>query len=230
MRHVVVVVIAVVFWALSILIKQHREKVLVAGVVVISLISGVYSFAHAESILTTRKSFEQTFYSKDYVETGEFVDAFLRVYLKDKTVYVKADKLKIKDAEEKNTYWLYAYYHYHNVVNYLKSINANIIKDEEMNKDAVSESLMGDFENLGYTNDFLRNTMLYTRHDEESGNYLYFLTYYRDMSDTSYIYINSDSLDDDEYVLLWQARSDDDLITEDLYLMGRKYYEEKIKQ
>lgn len=230
MRHIVIIVMAVIIWLLTIVLKNHREKIIIAGIAVISIVSGIYSYANAGKVLSTRSFREQTLYSKDYVAGGEYPDAFLRLFLKDKKVYIKRDPVKMKEAEEMGVYWVYSLYHMRNMTSYLRSIDADLIKEDEMNEDAVPESLAGDFEKLGYTNDFMRNTMLYTKHDMESGNYLYFLNYYRDLSDTAYFYINSDSLNgDDEYVLLWQPRSEEDLITEDMYLMGRKYYEENVK-
>lgn len=229
MKQLLIIAMAIVVWLLTIILKQHREKILVAGIIVISIVSGVYSFAYAEHILPVRDSKSQTFYDAEYAQTGEFPDAFLRLYLNGKTVYVKKDKVKLEEAEKK-TYWLYAYYHMYNMTNYLNSVDANVISDESMNEDYVTSDKASDFECLGYTNDLLRNTMLYTKKDIECGNYFYFLNYYRDMSDTSYFYLNAQSLNDDEYVILWQERNEDDLITEDMYLMGKKYYEENIKK
>ena len=229
MRHVVVIAVAVVFWLLMLILKQHKEKLLIGGILVMSLISGVYCYTHVENILPSYKPVSQTFYNSKFLKSDEYVDAFLRLFLKGKTVYVKNDRWELDPAMEAGYEWLYAYYHVDNMENYLNSVNAEIVEDESMNDKEITEQQTESFERMGYLNDLLRNSMLYTKHDYACGNYFFHLWYYRDVSDTAYMYANVDSLSEDELVLIWQSRSEDNVETEDMYLMGKKYYEENIK-
>ncbi|MDO4188078.1 MAG: hypothetical protein Q4D29_03735 [Lachnospiraceae bacterium] len=221
--------VAVIFLMLMLLFKQHKEKLLVCGILVMSLISGVYCYTHAESILPSRQTKTQTFYNTDFLKSEEYVDAFLRLFLNGKNVYVKCDKWELDPAQDAGYEWLYAFYHVYNMENYLNSVNANIIEDESMNSVTITDDKAENFEELGYLNDLMRNTMLYTNYDYECGNYFYYLWYYRDATDTAYIYANEESLSEDELVLIWQSRSEDNVETEDMYLMGKRYYEENIK-
>lgn len=229
MRHIAVVLIASFFWVLIYLLKQHRERVLIAAVVIMAIVSGAYCYMHVDGILPKRQPFNQTFYDSKHAETGEFPDAFLRIYLKDKTVLVKADRLTLHESEDLGYEWQYAFYHVENMVNYLKSVGAEAIEDETLNDSCVDKKRVDDFECLGFLNDLLRNSMLYTKFTDHAGSYFLYLWYYRDLAGTSYIYINPDSLNEDELVLLWQPQTEGDVYTEDMYLMGKSYYEDNIK-
>lgn len=229
MRHIVVIAAAVIIWLLMLVLKQHKEKIMICGILVLSLISGVYCYTHAESILPSRQAKTQTFYNTEFLKDGEYIDAFLRLFLKDKTVYVKNDRWELNQAMDAGYEWQYAYYHVQNMENYLMSVGANYIEDETLNDVNVTENEAEDFERIGYLNDLLRNTMLYSAHDNQCGNYFFHVWYYRDASDTAYMYANVNSLNEEELVLIWQSRSEDNVETEDMYLMGRNYYEEHIK-
>ena len=229
MRHLVVIAIAVVFLVAMYFLKQHKEKIMICGFVVLSLVSGVYCYTHADSVLAKRQPTNQTFYDTDYIETKEFPDAFFRLFLKGKTIYVKADRMEFKDAEKQGVNWLYSYYHVTNMVDYLESVEANVIEDESMVDSVVTKDIAKNFEELGFLNDLLRNSMMYTKYDEECGNYFYYLWYYRDFAKTSSIYANADSLNEDELVLIWQPQTEDDIYTEDMYLCGKDYYENNIR-
>ena len=229
MRHVLVVLIAVIFLALMLIIKQHKEKLFIAGLVLLCLINGAYSFTHAETILASRKATSQTFYSPEYLESGEFADAFLRLFLSDRKVYVKNDRWILEDAEDAGYEWIYAYYHVDNMVNYLNSLGTVVIEDGGMNEVMVPSDKESEFERVGYLNDLLRNSLMYSKFDNQCGNYFFYLNYYRDISDTAYLYANPSSLEEEELVLIWQPRSEDNVETEDMYLMGKNYYEKNIK-
>ena len=86
-----------------------------------------------------------------------------------------------------------------------------------------------DFERLGYLNDLLRNSMMRSKYDDDSGSVFFYLWYYRDLAKTSYLYLHEESLNEDELVLIWQPQNEDEPYTEDMYLMGKSYYEENIK-
>ena len=230
MRHIAVLMIAVVFAVVMRIMKQHREKIMICGVLVMAFISGVYSYAKASDILPSKNSFTQTFYNTDYLESGDFPDAFLRLFLEGKKAYVKNDRFTVEESEAAGFDFTYAYYHVENVENYLRSVNCEVIEDESMNETKVGEDRFADFERLGYLNDMLRNTVMYTKHDNGCGNYFFFLWYYRDMTKTAYVYMNTEGLDEtDEIVVLWQAQGVDAGETEDVYIMSRDYYEENIR-
>jgi len=231
MRHLFVIAVAIVFALASVVLKKHREKILICGIAALCLVSGVYTYTRAESILPTRHPYNQTFYTSDYLETDEFPDAFLRLYLNGKKVYVKDDEITIDEATSIGYYWQYSYCHNKNMVHFLESVNAEVVHDSEMNDIIVEEADRADFEEVGYLNDLLRNTMMYSGIDNEVGNYLYYVWYYRDFTQAAKLYANAESLKNaEELVLIWQ-RQDGDVRpeTEDMYLMGKDYYESHIK-
>jgi len=211
--------------AAMIILKKHREKIMIAGVVILCLVNGVYTFTRAEGILPTRHPFNQTFYTSDYLETQEFPDAFLKLYLDGKTVYVKDDPITNEEAVAAGFYWQYNVCHYHNMVHFMESVGATVIPEKTMNESVVTEKNSDDFESLGYVNDMLRNTMMYSGIDNEIGNFLYYLYYYRDLSGTAYFFVNTDGLmDADELVLIWQNQ-EENKHSEDMYLMTKEYYD-----
>ena len=229
MRHLIVVLVAVVFATAAFVLKKHREKILIAGIVVLCLISGVYCYSRAEGILLARHPYNQAFSPAEYMETLEFPDAFLRLFLKDKTVYVKDDAMHgVEEANNGGFYWQYAYSHYYDMVHFLESINAEVVPDATMNDTVVSEDRIGDFEEVGYLNDLLRNSMMYSGKDSEIGNYLYYLWYYGTFTKPAKLYANADGLKDtDEIVIIWQPQGDgyEEKATEDMYLMSKEYYD-----
>lgn len=231
MRHLIIIAMAIIIYLAMIKLKKHRVAILLGGISFMALICGAYGYSRSEGILKTIKPINQTFYNNEFLETGEFPDAFLRLYFKDKNVYVKDDEITMAHAEYLGYSWMYAFYHAKDMKNYLDSVGARVIPDENMNRAKVTEEIAEDFENLGYTSDLLRNTVMYTKTENDCGNYLFYQTYYREMCDTSYIFLNTESLKDtDELVLLWQHRLGSSLETEDMYLMGKDYYEEHFKE
>ncbi|MCI6330863.1 MAG: hypothetical protein MR780_02185, partial [Lachnospiraceae bacterium] len=143
--------------------------------------------------------------------------------------YVKSDRLNIEEAEGQGFEWQYAYYHVENMVSYLNSIDAIPVEDSSYNDVVISKEKAKDFERLGYLNDLLRNSMMRSKYDDDSGSFFFYLWYYRDLAKTSYLYLHEESLNEDELVLIWQPQNEDEPYTEDMYLMGKSYYEENIK-
>lgn len=230
MKHLVIIGVAVVFTIALTLLKKHREKIFICGIVLMCLINGAYSFVNAESVLPSRQTFSQTFYTTDFLDTQEFPDAFLRHYFKGKTVYVKDDAFHThEETKEAGYWWEFGTNHYYSMVHYLESVYANVIPKKELNDSTVSTEKRSDFESIGYTNDMFRNMCMYSGINDETGNYLYYLHWYRDATKPAKMYMNVDSLkEDDEIVIIWQFQGDDGL-TEDMYVMGRQYYENEIK-
>lgn len=230
MRHLIIIVLAAAAAVLMHVMKKNREKILIASLFVFAFICGVYSISHAETVLKSRRPFNQTFYTPDFIETKEFPDAFLRLYLKDKTVYIKNDYVDYDqiDSGEIDAYWQYVPYHVHNMKRYLDSVNALPVPCDAYNAVTVPLELRNDFEDLGYINDLMRNTMLYSEYDAEFGNYFAYLWYYRDKAASSNFYVNTDSLErDEELVLIWQQKDGENTETEDMYLMGKTYFDDK---
>lgn len=233
MRHLIVLIIAVFFWILALLLKKHKEIITISGIVALAIINGVYCYTHTDSILSKRYPVNQTFFDPVYCEKGEFPDAFLRLFLKGKKIYVKNDRYILPELEERGDCWLSAYYHVENMENYIDSVYAEFEEDESMNSIVLNDEQARTFEQLGYLNDLLRNTVMYTKVDWELGNFDYFLWYYTNFAKTGYIYGNIESLNEDELVLIWQPKGDDTPIeaaTEDMYLMGKNYFEENIRK
>lgn len=229
MRHVALLLMACIFLLLINIFKKHREIILIVAILILSAISGIYCYKNADGILSKRQPVNQTFYDTKYIDTCEFPDAFLRLFLKGKTVYVKSDRLNIEEAEGQGFEWQYAYYHVENMVSYLNSIDAIPVEDSSYNDVVISKEKAKDFERLGYLNDLLRNSMMRSKYDDDSGSFFFYLWYYRDLAKTSYLYLHEESLNEDELVLIWQPQNEDEPYTEDMYLMGKSYYEENIK-
>lgn len=230
MRRIFIVIIAVIIAVIIKMTKKYKEQILVSGIALMTVMCGAYSYVHADSLLPAISHKSQTFYSPEFLDTMEFPDAFLRVYLKGKTVYVKDDFPPPYDPETFQGGDMYSIFHGYNVANYLESVDAKMIPDETMNESVIDETLRGQFENMGYLNDMLRNTVLYTKHEQEWSNYFAYVWYYRDFSGSAYVYINPDSLKNtDELVLLWQRQNSEDARTEDLYIMGKSFYNDNFK-
>ena len=226
MKRIVIVLIAVLFAIVINVNKKNKERLFIVGIAIMTAICGVYTYIQADRILPSITHKYQTFYSPEYIESGEFVDAFLRLYLDGKTVIVKDDMADSYD-EELAYVEKYAVFHGYNVVNYLESVGAIVVLDETMNNSYVSTELRSSFDNMGYINDMLRNSVMYSKHAKEWSNYFAYLWYYRDASDPAYIYVNADSLlDSEDIVLLWQPQEGASRCTEDLYIMGKQFYNE----
>jgi len=228
MRHLVIIVLAIAAAVGMHIMKKHREKIFIATIFMAALICGVYSFTHADSVLASVRPLNQTFYTPDFINSQEFPDAFLRLYLKDKTVYTKNDYWTQEMCDEAGLNWTYSVYHVHSMKRYLDSVGAGVVMQDEINSVTVPSELRADFEDLGYINDLLRNTMMYTEYDSEVGNYFFYLWYYRDKASSSNMYVNADSLEgENELVLIWQQKDGQNQETEDMYLMGKTYFDEK---
>ncbi|MCI6331979.1 MAG: hypothetical protein MR780_07925, partial [Lachnospiraceae bacterium] len=93
MRHMALLLMACIFLLLINIFKKHREKIFIAAIIFMAAVSGIYCYKNADGILSKRQPVNQTFYDTKYIDTCEFPDAFLRLFLKGKTVYVKSDRL-----------------------------------------------------------------------------------------------------------------------------------------
>ena len=223
------VLVAVIFAIIMRLIKKHRTIIFLGGIAVLCLISGVYTYLYSDSVLPSRHPVNQVFYTPEYMETQEFPDGFLRLYADGRKVYVKDDAVTNEEACDAGLYWQYSVHHYYNMVHFLEAVNAEVIPDKTMNDCVVGEDRMDEFENIGCMNDMLRNMMLYSGIDHEMGNYLYSQWYYREHTKPVYLYANAESLAGaEDIVVLWQPQKGD-AESEDMYLMGRDYFEAYIK-
>jgi len=224
MRYIVFVMIAVVALIAIRLTKKNRGLIFLSAVFLMTAICGLFSFSNADKILASVQHTEQTLFSPEFLETGEFPDAFLRLLFKEKKVYIKDD---LVDFLVDTPYaYQYAAFHGRNPINYLESVDAKIVMDASMNDKYVLAPNTDDFENIGYLNDFMRNTVLYTKYDREWANYFAYVWYYRDFAKPSHIYVNADGLEDtDEIVVIWQRVEGEEEQTEDLFIMSKDYYE-----
>ena len=178
----------------------------------------------------------QTLYQPEYIETGEFPDAFLDEFIKGKTVYTKDDAYTVSDEIDVNedhtfdnydNYWLYYYYHAKNMWSYLELNKAKIIKDKGLNDVILSDDQKTYYEDIGPANDMLRYTFSLTPYKGEWGNAFYYYWFYNTFIGDSRIYLCPEDLKNEtELVILWQHTDQHD--TESYYISSKKFFDRVI--
>ncbi|MBR2276000.1 MAG: hypothetical protein IJ873_08085 [Lachnospiraceae bacterium] len=219
-------------------IRTERFRVLIIGgyLAGVILFSAFYNVYFTKEIIASYQPTSQTFYQKEFAETGEFPDSLLPFLLKDKTVYMKNDPMDIDDAQDMGKDWLYSYYHALNSAAYVPFVGGEAVPDESMNDTMLTDAqIEGDFERLGMANDMYRYSFICTPQFDETGSYFYYYWYYYEHLPEIYAYINrsKDSAGEDiatskELVLLWDSPMGDAEL-EDVYLMTKRYYEENVR-
>ncbi len=230
MKFLVILIPGLILVILSFIKKKYRMIFSLIFVMYVIAMNIYYNSKIINLIVKPVTTTNQLIYQKEYVETGEYPDALLPFLVRKKTVYVKNDPWTRADARDRHFNWAYAYYHMNNVCNTISHMSATVVPDESMNDTFIDAVRRADFENIGYANDMLRNSLMYSNnYGDESGNYFYYYWYYGDQRSEMNTYVNFDGLyEADELVLIWQLK-DPSEETEDLYLMTKKYYEENFK-
>ncbi|MBQ7562576.1 MAG: hypothetical protein IJT16_01150 [Lachnospiraceae bacterium] len=217
--------------------RGNLRRYIVAGYLFFCVaFSAYYNVYFTKGIIASYQPVSQTFYQKEFAETGEYPDSLLPLLIKGKTVYMKDDPMDIDDAQDMGKDWLYSYYHAVNSASYIPFIGGETVKDASMNDTMLTkEQISEEFGRLGMANDMYRYSFICTPQFDETGSYFYYYWYYYEHLPEIYAYINTakDSAGEDiassrELVLLWASPMGDAEL-EDIYLMTKRYYEENVR-
>ncbi len=199
----------------------------------------VYNFRTMDKLTTFYHPVNQTVYQMQFLENGEYPDAFLEEFLKGKIVYTPNDAYDVKDnitaeevepkEDEQGNYWLYGYYHAVNMWSFLELCNATVVKDDSLNGVRISDPQSEYYEKIGSANDLLRYVFPLSPYNAEFGNAYYHYWYYGSYIGDSRIFIcPEDFIDANELILIWQRGAKHD--TDSYYLASKKYYDEVISR
>ncbi len=187
----------------------------------------------------------QTMYMPEYLEKGMYPDAFIRALVRDRTVEIRSDFIPYvnypshgHDHTEGGDYEVFFSNEYYADNNYgliFKKYSKDISIDPSLPSPKETGKAIGEdeqekyFNFLGNTNDMLRNAFL-VNEDREYVNtyfhYAYFYYYAGEETRGKYFraYISPEQLEEeDALIAIWDDK-------ENLYLMSRDYYNEKVSQ
>lgn len=209
--------------------RKYRNVILgLYGVAVLGL-SASATWRTASLTLPFYYPSSQTFYQREFLDNGEYPDAFLPLLLKGKTVYTKDDgfcsdeKMNV-DWTEDGKYWIYFFYHMRNAKSFLETAGANVIPDVKYNDIVLNDAQKAYFEDLGLSNDMYRYMFPLSDIEEEWSNGFYYYWYYSCFAGPSHVYICSQDIEDaEELLILWT-----DEMNEDLYIISKDYYEKEV--
>ncbi len=230
---------------LAVLIALHvpqlkkKKGIILAGYALgMVLFFAVYNFRTLGNIITFYHPFDQSMYQKEFLEEGEYPDAFLDEFFKGKTVYVPDDAYDVKDEvgmdtdtleqfDEDGNYFLYRYYHSVNMWNYLEFNRAEVIRDPALNGKFISDERKVLFEDIGYANDMMRYTFPMTKYNGEWGNGFHYYWFYNAFISESHVYICTEGIDDESpLVVICQHERRHD--TDSYYIASKSYFDEVI--
>jgi len=227
MKYVIIYGLALLALIMIIIKKEYRIKIISGYLICIVLLNIAYNYKVLPLVAPFYRSANQTFYQEEFLENGEFPDAFLPLILKGKTIITPNDPQTIDEATAVGRDWLYAYYHIKNITNYMELNDAQVINDESLNGIYVSDEKKGDFYDLGYANDMFRYTFICNDFWEELGNYFTYYWYYFENLDEMHFYINPEGIKDaKELIILWDNSNGKE--NEDYYLMTKDYYDREV--
>ena len=209
------------------ILKKKKGIILALYALGMILFFAVYNFRTLGNIITFYHPTDQTVYQKEFLENGEYPDAFLDEFLKGRTIHTPNDAYDTSAADELSetlgNYWLYYWYHAVNIWNYLELNDAVVIKDDSLNGIELSSEQKSHFEYIGPANDMLRYTFPLTPYKDEWGNAFYYYWYYYSYVGNSGIYICPEDIKDaKELVLIWQPTGVHD--TDNYYIASKDYY------
>ena len=216
--------------------KKKKGIILALYALGMILFFAVYNVRTLDRIIRFEHPRCQTAYQAEFLDNGEYPDAFLDEFLKGKTVYTPNDAYDVRDDIDVNNfhdfdsyddYWLYYYYHAVNMWNYLEFRNATIVKDDSLNGVVLTDAQKEFFEDLGQANDMLRYTFPLTKYYGEWGNAYYYYWFYGSFIGDSRLYMCPEGMKDaEELVIIWQHTGKHD--TDSYYIASRDYFDKVI--
>ncbi|HAG69563.1 MAG TPA: hypothetical protein DCL38_06285 [Lachnospiraceae bacterium] len=236
MKAVFIGAVTVLVCVLLVLKKEYRRQVIAGYLIIVILFSAFYNFRFAGTIVDFYRPTDQSFFQREFLESGEYPDSLLPLILQGKTVYTKDDRFEdFEEAEKYGKNWLYGFYHAANDLNYLRLAGAEVVKDEGMNGTMLSDEGKKDFERLGPANDMFRYSFICSKFKDEIGNFFNYYWYYCDYLPEIAVYLNisedsegKDIGSSDELVVLWE--NPEELPEGDnFYVMTKAYYEENVR-
>ena len=218
-------------------LKKKRGIVLAAYALGMVLFFVVYNTRTIDRIVRFSHPVNQSMYQPEFFENGEYIDAFLDVFLDGKTVYTPDDAYTVsdnidvssssEDYDADGNYWLYHYYHAVNMWQYLDFNKAVIVKDSALNDVVLTDEQKNHFEDLGYANDMMRYTFPLTPYNGEWGNGFYYYWFYNTFIGDAHVYICTEELADaGELVIIWQKEGGHD--KDNYYIASKEYFDREI--
>ena len=210
------------------ILKKKKGIILTLYALGMVLFFVVYNVRTIDRIITVYHPKDQTMYQREFLEKGEYPDAFLGEFLKGRTVYTPDDvydtSQEDKLVETYGDYWLYYWYHAVNMLNFLELSDAEVVKDASLNEVVLSEEQKSFFQDLGPANDMLRYTFPLSPYSQEWGNAFYHYWFYGSFIGDSRIYICPEGIKDaGELVVIWQRTGEHD--TDSYYIASKEYYD-----
>lgn len=206
-------------------LKQHKGKIIAGYACALILLSVAIDVKTLNLMLPFYTPTDQVFYQPEFLEEGIYPDAIIPYIVEGKTVYTKNDPVNSRqEAMDMGYDWVYAYFHMHNIVDYLKTVGASVVSKEDYNDILINDKQKECFTDFGYTNDMFRYMFNLNDIKEEWGNSFYFFWYYCNHAGESRVYICTEGIKDcDEIMLIWQGEE-----AEDIYIISKDYYEKEV--
>ncbi len=226
---------------LKALFSENKIRIFIAGAVILAGVN-IYCYrAHFEEHLKLRdySASEQLLYNPSFAEEGYAPDALIREVVRGRRVIVPRELRPYNEypsyghMHEEGNPFSSEYFWENNYTKYFTEYASEVIVDTslpdlyELDESPLPQEIRDEFVLLGPGNDMMRYVFLADHTDEEVANQFYYTWYYtvesyHPVEEELQIRICPQSVqDDDELVALWDKG-------ENLFLMGKTYYEEKI--
>jgi len=229
-KFLIVLVPGIIIFILCKIKSKYRYMLTGVFLLFVCILNVFYNSIELDQLIPIRKTTNQLIYQEENFNEGSYADALFNLIVEDKKVYVKSDQATMYDATVvKGFDWMYAIFHYHTALAYMKHYAAETVQDEELNNTVIDGKNKDDFTDLGFANDMMRSACIIHPDETEASDYFYHYWWFNERVGDMHLYANLDGiLDADELVFLWQNVSEDSE-TEDFYLMTKDYYDRNFK-
>lgn len=233
MKHLAILILAVVAAILIRICKNHKMQLIVGFLLCITLFSLFLTIRDADGLVSFNRSTNQLFYQPEFIDEGLYPDAFMPLLVKGKTIYTKDDINYFDYEAEDDSHWevrLGEINYGRNSKSLLETFGAETIADSALNDIIVTDEYLKDFQTMGLSNDMFRSSCAVNDITSKFGNYFHYYCYYGAFGLPSHVYYHVDDKgsllngSDAEFVALWQYV--DGGYGEDLFIMDKEYFEE----
>ena len=226
MKHLAILILAVIAVILIRICKNHKIYVIVGFLLCVTCFSLFITVREIGGVVTLNRSTNQLFYQPEFLDEGIYPDAFMPLLVKGKTIYTK-DDIEYFDfeADPDDSHWetrLININYGRNSKYLLETFGAKIIEDSSLNDIMVTDDLLDDFQTMGLSNDMFRSSSAVNDITAKFGNYFHYYVYYSASGSPSCVYYHVDDMDA-EFVALWQRVEG---YGENLFIMDKEYFEE----